>query len=197
MKKTRLLAIGGCLAIMGGMTLTSCNTGNQNGGGVTVEKFVDALVANKGLTPQDGSYVYSDTFVDHAVQYNYSLTMTGSTAFGYTLKSVCEKEYSEDYTGTVNSTIDFIWGRFKSSAFTCYGDLKNSANKEDKTEYRFYGIYFNDDGTILNSCNTIKVTGYGSGFGGANIADTGWAMTVLQVAHLSALTQEISGIYPW
>jgi len=193
-KKRLVVAILSTSLLVGG--LTSC-IGSDNS--IYTSTFVEKLAAEKGLTPADGKYVYQEVFVDRAIEYTYTLTCTGSDSFSYIFNSKCVKKVtSSDSTveGYVTSSINFLWGRFTSSLFKSGAELIKGTTK-DTCSFEYYGLLFNDDGTVADSCYSYTIESQSSDFNSIDVFNSGWYMTRLQIKHLNILTQELVGCYLW
>ncbi len=191
-KKVVLLSIVASSLML--FNLASCKA---SGSSVYANDFVNSLVSLKKLTPSDGKYVFEESFVEKATEYTYTLTCTEDASYDYIFNSKLSKKIkSGSIEGYIYSDIDFIWGRFATSLFTGSADLI-SGSVETVPVYLFYGLVYNNDGTLVNSSYFQTYKGLDSNFSSIPVVDTAWSMTMIQTAHLNALTQEVAGVYVW
>lgn len=194
MVKRRFLAgiVLSAIVILG---LTSCN--NSGGNLIYAEDFVSSLVTLKGLTPTNSEYIYKDTFIDKATEYSYVLTCSEDSTYGYTFSSKLTKKISSgDINGYIFSEVDFLWARFSTSLFQGSADLI-SGSVETTPLYNFYGLVYNSDGTMKNTCYYKTYRSLDSKFSSIDVVSDSWNMTMIQVAHLNALSKECVNDYVW
>lgn len=194
MRKNKLLILLGCSFLLA--SVTSCgesNTGNP----VYTKDFVNALVTKYNLEPKNEAYTYTEKIEGNAVYYDYVLTCKADTGFEYIFNSKLTKTVTDgDISGTITSSIDFLWGRYKSSAFNAYGSF-TQGKVVDSVDYQFYGLYFNDDGTVANSCYSITNDGVTSAFSDYKPFSNAWNQTMIQVEHLNTMCKDLVGCYLW
>jgi hypothetical protein len=193
LKKLSLLAAS-AMMLLG---VTSCSSGGE-GGGVTTDNFVDALVKKYNLrNNNDGVYTYLEDITDHGFNYKMTLTCTYDSDFKYTFESNLVRTIDKDgVTGSMTSQIKFIWGRFESSLFNGLAHFESGDTKDD-VQYIFFGLVFANDGTLTNTCNTYTIDGVKSDFNSFNVLNSTWDMTRLQVSKLNTIAKEAAGCYLW
>jgi len=184
------LVLAGIMAL----SLPSCNNSSNL---VYADDFVNSLVALKSLTPSNSQYVFTETFIDKATEYTYSLTCSEDNSYGYTFSSKLAKKISSgDISGYVYSEVDFLWARFNTSLFEGKADLI-SGSSETIPIYNFYGLVYGNDGTLKNTCYYKTYRSIDSKFSSIDVVGDSWNMTMIQVAHLNALCKECVNDYVW
>jgi len=175
-------------------SLVSCKASS---GEVYAETFVNALVKAKGLTPQDGKFIFKENIIEKATEYTFTLTCDEDNAYGYVFNSnLTKKVKSGTIEGYIYSDVSFLWSRFQSSLFVGSADLISNS-VETTPMYLFYGLVFNDDGTLKNSTYYQTYKSIDSAFNSIDVVDDSWVMTTTQVKHLNEIAQECCGIYLW
>lgn len=175
---------------------TSCNS-NSDDGGIYTDDFVNALVGKYSLKADEGKYVYTTPLEDHGFEYTFTLTCTSDSTFSYIFDATLTKEVKKDEaTGTLSSKIKFLWGRFTTASFNGLAHFEKGKTTDD-AHFNFYGILFNDDGTLKNTCYAYTIDGVIDDFLTFDVLSTTWDMTMLQVSTLSSLSQSLVGCYLW
>lgn len=194
MKKSKLLMLTASLFLV--TSLVSCGETNTDDG-VYSKDFVNALVKKYSLEPKNEAYTYTETIEETAVLYSFVLTCKAADYYDYVFNMSLTKVVEDgDVKGTITSSIDFIWGRFISSAFNATGSFVKGAIV-DKIDYQFYGLVFYTDGTVGDDCFAKTNDGVMTEFSEYKPFNNSWKMTLLQINHLNAMSQELVGCYLW
>jgi len=193
MKKKNLILLATSIFVLG-TSLASCNA---SGVAIYAVDFVNSLVSLKGLTPDSGKYIFTETFINKATEYTYTLTCTEDSTFDYVFDSFIEKKIvSGSVEGYIRSDVKFLWARFSTSLFVGSAELISGSVKTTP-KYQFYGLVYQDDGTLKNTCYFTTLESKATGFDSVAVVDDSGGMTILNVQHLNELTKACVNTYVW